>query len=238
MSPAPPSLTALVWLGRLTVGATVLALVGVGTRLALLALLPLLLVQEAWLNCAGKTTHGTIALVYAVLFLALSPCDRALALGPALSRRSRTPGASTDGDSAIVAASRLARWPIDLLYFEISTFYLLAGIAKLRASGLAWADGSTLQYHLLTAGGALAEIVAAHPWLCAWLSGLTLSFELLAPLGMVRSLRGPILCAGLAFHLGTAALLDISFLPLVALYAVFVPWRWIGAKVVGRRGAG
>jgi len=231
--PAPPSFAAVIWLGRLTLAATLALLLGVATRAALALLVPLLLVQEAWLNSAGKQSHGAIALVYAVLFLALSPCDRALSLGRAVRRALRRGAApAAPGEPR---TSRLARWPIDLLFFQISTLYFLAGVAKLRASGLAWADGSTLQYYILTSGSAAGAAVASLPWLCAWLSGVSLSFELLAPLGMVRSLRAPILLVGVAFHVGTGLLMRIDFWPLVSLYGVFVPWRRLTERLTRRR---
>jgi Vitamin K-dependent gamma-carboxylase len=231
LTSGPPSFALLLWLGRITLAATVASMVGVLARPALALLLPLLLVQEAWLNCAGKTTHATIPLIYAVR------SRPAIGLSASIAFFSVVCG--SDGRASTRAESerppersRFARWPIDLLFFEVSTFYFLAGLAKLRASGLAWADGSTLQYHLRTIGGPVAGALARVPWLCAWLSGLVLAFELTAPLGMIRSLRAPVLLAGVLFHIGTTAFLGIAFTPLLALYAVFVPWPRLARRIV------
>jgi len=177
-------------------------------------------------------SHGTVPLLYAMLFLALSPCDRALALGPWVRRLL----AARTGRAAAPArrTSTYARWPLDLLFVELAAFYFLAGVSKLRDSGLAWADGYTLQYRLLANGTPAGEWLAQHLGWCSALSWLVLAFELGAPLGMVRRLRPLVLGGGLLFHLGTTRLLAISFWPVAALYALFVPWTRLG-RLVGVR---
>ena len=122
-----------------------------------------------------------------------------------------------------------ARWPFELLYVELAAYYCLAGVSKLRASGIEWADGYTLQYYLLIKGAPLGEWLASHLWACAALSALVLIFEVGFPLGIVlRRLRALWLTAGLFFHLGTTYFMNITFFPVVALYAVFVPWAALG----------
>jgi hypothetical protein len=220
-----PDLATLRLMGHATAALLVAVLVGVWTRVALVAVLPLLFVQEAWLNSAGKIVHGTLPAVWALVFLVLSPCDRRFALGPAWRRwRTGTPPPAT---------SRYARWAVELAFVEVAGFYALAGVSKLRTAGLGWADGWTLQYFLLLMGTPAGLALAASPALCAVLSKLVLAFELGAPLGIARPLRPFVLAGGVAFHLGTTIAMRIVFWPVVALYLVFVPWERL-ARRVGR----
>jgi hypothetical protein len=214
-----PSVETLRWMGIATAALLVAVLLGIGTRVALVAVLALELLQEGFINSFGKVTHATLPLLYALAFFALAPCDRAVALD-ALWRREPTE-----------RAARFARWPIDLLYVELAGYYALAGVAKLRDSGIAWGDGYTLQYHLLDFGTPLGQRVAGDLGLCAALSGLTLLFELGFWTGVVRRLRPFWLVAGALFHLGTTLLLDITFWPVVATYLLFVPWSRLARLV-------
>src|SRR5579862_3691543 len=158
-----PGLATLQWMGVVTTALLIAAALGVLARAALTALVPLVLLQEAWLNSAGKITHGTIPLVWALVFLVLSPCDRRFTVGEAW-RRIRGHGASGPVESGH------ARWPLLLVFAEIAAFYCAAGVTKLRTSGLAWADGWTLQYFLLTAGTPAGLWIAGSRSLCAALS--------------------------------------------------------------------
>jgi hypothetical protein len=174
-------------------------------------------VQEAWVDSLGKVTHATLPLLYAILFLALSPCDRVL------SARARLRGRPAE------VRSPDARWPIELVVVVLAGYYWKAGMAKLLASGLAWADGSTLQFYLLASRVEWGVRLASVPAACAVLSALVLGFELAAPLAIVRRLRWPVLGGGALFHLGTWWFLGISFWPLLATYLVCVPWTRLAA---------
>jgi hypothetical protein len=228
-----PGLAALEWWSYANVFLLCAMGLGVFTRTALALLLPLQLYLESLPNCLGKVSHGTIPDLYALLFLALAPCDRGFALG-ALWRRARAAGTALGGPP--LRLSSFAGWPLDLLFVELAAYYCLAGLSKLRDAGLQWADGYTLQYYMLlkrTDGG---RWLASHLWLCTALSVSVLAFELSAPLGILRRWRPVVLGGGLLFHLGTWYFMDISFWPIVALYALFLPWARIGtalARITG-----
>lgn len=215
------------WVMHALASATRIALlaaaVGLATNAALGCAFVLQLVQEGLLNSFGKFTHATIPLLYAMLFFALAPCGRVWSID-ALIRRvraRRTPGAT----SAAPSTSRFARWPFELLLVELAFYYFDAGFTKLDRSGLAWADGSTLQYYVLLHGTALGGWLAPHPWLCALLSAGALAFELGFPLALVvRRLRPWFLAAGVCFHIGNHLLLDLIFWPVLAVYPLVVPW--------------
>jgi hypothetical protein len=210
--PEQPSLAAVELVANVESGLLVLAGVGLFAQPALAGILALQTLQEAWTNSLGKVTHATLPLLYTLLFLALAPCDRMLSLR-ALVRGNPMPPTSPD-----------ARWPIELSFVALAAYYCKAGVAKLLDGGLAWTDGSTLQFYLIASGLAPAMWLAGQPALCRTLSTLVLVFELGAPVGIVRALRAPVLASGVAFHLGTQWFMGISFWPIVGLYPIFVPW--------------
>lgn len=220
--PTGPELRAIGVATRLALYAGAL---GLATNVALLTAFVLQLVQEAWLNCFGKVTHSTIPLLHAMLFFALAPCGRVLSLDALLRawRTRRTPGAAAT--AAAPRRSRFARWPFELLLVELAFYYFDAGLSKLSASGLAWADGWTLQYFLLQHGTPLGLAIAPYRWLCAALSAAALAFELGFPLAVVfRRLRPWFLLGGVCFHVGNDLLLDLIFWPVIAVYPLVVPW--------------
>jgi hypothetical protein len=194
----------------------VLAAIGIAARPALAGIFVLQCLQEAWSNSLGKVTHATLPLLYVVLFLALSPCDRVLSVRRLWRGR------------PLETRSPDARWPIELAVVVIAAYYCKAGIAKLLVGGLAWADGSTLQFYLMTNGNPAGMTLAAWPTLCAAASTLVLAFELGWPIAIVRRVRVLWLAAGALFHVATKVFLGISFWPVVATYLVCVPWtRWL-----------
>ena len=213
---AQPDLETMKVLGWCT--AVLLVLVGVGlcTRVALLLLLPLIFVEEAMLYSFGKISHGTIPLLYALLFLLLSPCNQRFSLDGLWQRRG--------GDIPPPVMSSFARWPIDLLYVVLSGFYFSAAVSKLLTSGIRWADGNTLQYYLLYKAEPLGLALAQYPWLCMAGSVAVLCWQLTYPLGMFRRLRPFYLLGGVFFHLSTGFLMGVWFWPVAILCVLFIPW--------------
>jgi len=190
----------------------VLAGLGVVARPALAGIFVLQLLQEAWVNSLGKVTHATVPLLYTIAFLALAPCDRVLSVRAWLRGR---PADSRSPD---------ARWPIELAVVVLVAYYWKAGVSKLVDGGLAWADGSTLEFYLLTNRMPWGTWLAGFPAACAALSAFSLAFELGSPLAIARRLRWVVLGAGVLFHVGTWLFLGITFWPLLATYLVCVPW--------------
>ena len=113
-------------------------------------------------------------------------------------------------------------WPIRLMAIITVLTYVIAGIAKLRQSGLAWADGSTLGNHIAYSairidqlGGfepPLAKLVVGRAWLIAPMAVATLALELLAPLALVGGrLRNIWATSAIVFHAGTALTMMVFF---------------------------
>lgn len=229
-----PTVKELLVVGRLNRWTLVAALLGFLTPVALSLAFVLQLFQEGLLNCFGKVSHGTIPLLYALLCFALAPCARTLSIDALLRRawqssRGRPPEPS--------ATSAFATWPFELILVELTAYYFLAGFAKVRASGLAWADGHTLQYYLLEKATPAGLWLAEHLWLCALVSALVLAFELAAPLAVVwRRFRPLFFLGGISFHLGTTVFLNIQFWPVYALYALFIPWSRLRSRLLDGSG--
>lgn len=220
-----PSHATVEWLTTLNLALLVLVLLGVFARPALALLLPLQLYLEALLNCFGKVSHGTIPVLYALLFFLLAPCDRAVAL--------RGPWERGVAGTASERMTPDARWPLELLYVELAAYYTLAGWSKLLDGGVAWADGYTLGYYLLSMGTAPGAWLAQHVGLCVALSWLVLAFELLAPLGIIRRFRPWAIAAAVGFNLGTWIFMNILFWPIPALFLLYVPWTRVGRALAG-----
>lgn len=113
-------------------------------------------------------------------------------------------------------------WPIRLMAIISVLTYVIAGVAKLRQSGLSWIDGSTLQNHIAYSatrvdllGGIeppLASAVVGLPWLVAPMAALALAIELLAPISLLGGrFRNLWVVSAIAFHTATAATMMVWF---------------------------
>ena len=193
----------------------------------------LLLWVLTYRNSWGMVFHTENLLVLHVLILGLTRSADAWSLD---ARR-----------APITPRPRAYGWPTRLLAALTVATYLLAGVAKLRLSGLPWVDSDLLRNYIaydnlrkLELGDAyspLGGLLVAHGWLFPPLAFASLALELLAPLALL----GPRLArvwsfAAWCFHLGVLAVMAIFFpYPLFGL--AFAPlfhierlplWRWFG----------
>lgn len=147
-------------------------------------------------------------LVWAVLGLTLAPLDQ-------------------------VGLTRAMCRPVARLYLLVvyGSLYLSTGLMKLLEEP-GWRDGTALAYDLVDrfhGGGALAVFVSGNPLLCRAASLGTLAFELLFVfLVPFRRSNPGLLAAGVAMHLGIAALMDVGALGWLALslYPVLLDPEW------------
>ncbi len=139
----------------------------------------------------------------------------------------------------------VSSWPLDLMAAVVVVTYVLAGIAKLRFSGIDWVTGDVLRNWV--AADNLRKILVGdvHSPLGGWLAGvdwvwlpiamLTLAVELGAPFALLPG-RIRYVWVGLAwaFHVGVLALMAILFpYQLVGVaYLAFLPVERIEAKVL------
>jgi hypothetical protein len=194
----------------------------------------LLLWVTTYRSSWGMIFHTENLMVLHVLVLAIAPAADAWALGARGSPGERRAGYG---------------WPIKLLCAVTLTTYFVAGIAKLRETGLAWVTTDFLRNYVAYDALRKVELGSIHSPLGAWLAGqawvwkplaaFSLLVELAAPLAMAsaRAARAWVIAA-IAFHLGVLAMMAIFF-PYVALglgFASFFEVERLGGWLRRQRG--
>jgi hypothetical protein len=113
-------------------------------------------------------------------------------------------------------------WPAQLMVVIVVVAYLVAGWAKVRASGFGWAGGDALR-NLVAHDALRKELVGdsaspigvfalRHAWIFPPMATVSLAVELLAPVALLGG-RVRLAWAGCAwvFHLGVLAIMGIMF---------------------------
>jgi hypothetical protein len=140
-------------------------------------------------------------------------------------------------------------WPLRAMSLVTVASYLVAGLAKLEQSGLAWAGGEVLRQQIAYDALRKIQLGSVHsplgPWLLphAWLFGplstFSLGAELLAPLALLGGRWCRVWCVSAwLFHAGVLALMAIAFpYPLsgVAFLSFFPLERWRALGAAARR---
>jgi predicted DCC family thiol-disulfide oxidoreductase YuxK len=125
--------------------------------------------------------------------------------------------------------SAFAGWPLKLVQWLFALVYLSAARLKLKAAGLDWMNGYTLQYYLWQDGlrwdRAMGVWLAQHhttAWLLSW---VTILFEGTFFLVLVfPRLAWIYIPVGIALHTGIYLAMKAYFFQYLASYAVFIPW--------------
>lgn len=196
-----------------------------------LFLLWILTYRSSW----SMPFHTENLLALHVIVLALAPAADAWSVDAR--RRDAPPPAESYG------------WPLKLMAALTCLTYVLAGIAKLRLGGLAWAEGEFLRDQVAvdnlrkvllgSDASPLASPLLEHPWLFEVMAIATLAIELGAPIALAGgrvALAWSLAAWG--FHVGVVALMAIVFpYPLVwVAYAPFFaaerPLAWSGRRLM------
>lgn len=179
-------------------------------------------------NSFGMVFHTENLLVMHVVILALS--DSAAAFSLDARRVGSTPA----------AAPRFG-FALQCMGLVTALAYVLAGIAKLRVSGMDWATGDILRNHIahdnlrkLLLGDSYSRLgawAARHSWMFPPFAVLTLVIELGAPVVLLRGrlAKGWALLAW-SFHAGVLALMWILFpyqLFFIAFASFFEPEKLV-----------
>jgi hypothetical protein len=191
-----------------------------------LTLLGLATLDSSW----GQIFHTENLMVLHVGILALAPgAADALAVG-------RSPAGAPP-------SSRYG-WPVRLCAAVVVVTYVTAGVAKLRYTGISWADGTALRHlvaydnlrkHLL--GDRYSPVgtwLVTHGWTFRPLALATLAVELGAGVALLgRWWRTGWVIAAWLFHLGVLALMAIVFAyPLSGVaFAPFFPLEHLPARL-------
>ncbi|MET0390042.1 MAG: HTTM domain-containing protein [Polyangiales bacterium] len=204
-APIAPSLAFVLY------GAALIAGVGFTLGLRFRISGPLFALATLWVtsyrNSWGMIFHNENMVVVHLIVLAGSDAGAALSLDA----RGHVPGAEP----------RFG-WPLRLCSAASVLAYMLAGIAKLKVTGVSWMDGDVLRNYIAYDAMRKSQIGSFHSPLAgylvqvAWpyvvLSILTLALELLGPLALLSRRLTWVWVLGLwGFHVGVFLSMAIAF---------------------------
>lgn len=132
------------------------------------------------------------------------------------------------GRKASAAPVYVHPWPLRLIMLQLAAIYFVNGVYKL--AGGDWRSGEVMHSVLNNVGWtrfAYAQLPLPEIAI-PLMTYTTLIWELGFPLLMLfPQLRAPTLWLGVAFHLGTAVLLQLGMFPayMLCLYLPLVPWE-------------
>jgi hypothetical protein len=195
-------MTTIYWMAM---AAGLLALIGLGTRPALLVygLCYGFFVSHAY--SYGDVHHREVPYFLFILALAFSPAGQRLSVD-ALIRRLRARRAGRT--EAVPIQSDLAMWPLRFLHVILAMTYFSTGITKLLAGGLQWMNGYTLQFAIFRKAISRAAYAPLGLWmaqqhtLCIIVSIATILFETFYFVSLFLPRWAPLFFAsGVLFHL-------------------------------------
>jgi hypothetical protein len=175
----------------------------------------LLLWVTSYRNSWGMLYHTDNLLVFHALLLAAAPAADTLSLDAKRWRLQGLPLPS-DGEHGRYG------WVIRALCVVTVTAYFIAGVAKLKLGGLAWAEGEQLRAQVAVdnlrkvmlgrEASTLGVWMVRHPVVFLPLAVLTLFVELGAPLALTHRRAGLAwTLAAWGFHIGVLASMAITF---------------------------
>lgn len=217
----------ITWLWGATQAVGGLALIGLFTRVSLLAYTIGQLVLIAHAYSYGEFHHPEALYILFLFMLAFAPSGDCLSVDAMIEAgRGRRARPWYQG-----SISRLALWPLLTIQVLLCIAYVDAGVSKLILGGVHWFNGYTLQNYLLEDG--LRRGLPLGVWLskyrlpCILISVGAVAFEMSFWLVMVprlRWLRLPILLGGAAMHTGIYFLQGAPFFTFTVIYLTWVPW--------------
>ncbi len=161
----------------------------------------------------GQMLHFEHLVTLHVLVLGFSPAADSSSIDARRDRHGQRNGS---------ASSPRHGWPVRLMAIITVVTYTLAAVAKLRASGWAWVDGTTLANHIGYSATRLdllgeprpplSTFVVRHDWMLGPMALGGLLVELLAPLALLGGwFRRVWVPSVLLFHLGTLTTMFVFF---------------------------
>lgn len=230
-----------VWVGRppaefvsgvftVFVVSTIMAMIGLLTNISLFVAGLSLLYTALYVYGFGDFHHPMPVMIIALLAFSLSPAGRVLSVDSLIRNRGRHVDVLSEW-------SIFAGWPLKLVMWLFSLFYLSAVFSKLSRGGLDWANGYTLQWYLARAGSAKGQDfgmwLSQHHMLILLTQIGVLVFQATFFLCILfPKLRWIYVPAGLALHISIYITLGAHFFTWIGLYSVFIPWSvvalWLG----------
>ena len=206
------------WVLALALGA-----LGLFTRPALWVAAALAFYLLALPTGFGKVSHVEPTAVWVLLILASSRCGDAFSLDALRRERAGRPAPAPSG---------AYRWPVRLVWVQVSLVFGLAGWQKIEAAGLAWAMPASFvpmtieHFYYADPVSRLALWLPSLGPFAAFFGLVSLLGEALFPLVLV-SRRARLILPPMLFsmQIGIALFLGIYFWPFLPAYAFFVPWE-------------
>ena len=183
--------------------------------LAALALLWVTSYRNSW----GMVFHTDNLLVLHMLALGATP-----AAADTLSVDAARRGVSRDS----VADDARYGWPVRLVSALTVATYVLAGIAKLKLSGLEWAEGEVLRSTIAHDAVRKAAVGSMYSPLGAWLVQHRWPFPIFGAFTFVVELGAPLALLGGRWALGWAALALSFHIGVLATMAIAFPYPLSG----------
>lgn len=225
-----PSFEVLLIVYWFTMVVGVLALIGFKTNLSLFGFVLGNVFMQAYIYSFVEFHHPEALLVMTLMVLALCPSGAVLSVDD-LRRRLRlnTTQGRFEPFNLLEETSIFATWPLLLIQYMYALIYLSSAISKIRAGGLDWMNGYTLQYYFISDG--LRKGLEFGVWLgqfhtLAWvMSVMTILFEATFFLVLIFPVLAWIYVPmGVGLHSGIYVLMRAPFFQLIIIYAVFIPW--------------
>ncbi len=227
--PVPPSYVFVLY--ALTLASGVAFTLGIRFRVLGPVFALLVLALTSYRNSWGMVFHTDNLLVVQLGVLALSPAAATLSFD---ARRARSATPTPDARFG---------WPLRLLCALTVTSYVLAGVAKLKLSGVSWMHGEILRNYIAYDALRKAQVGSIYSPFGAWLVQRSWPFPAIGVLTMLLELGGPLalfhkrlaklwVLGIFGFHVGVLATMAIAFpypLSFIA-YASFFEceriWQW------------
>jgi len=198
----PTSLTTIYWVAM---AAGLLAVIGLGTRYALLVYVLCYGFFVSHAYSYGDVHHREVPYFLFVLALAFSPAGQRLSVDALIRRFTARRAGPPEVDQR---QSDLAMWPLKFLHVVLAMTYFSTGITKLLAGGLQWMNGYTLQFAIFRNAISRAAYAPLGLWmahqhtLCILVSIATILFETFFFVSLFLPRLAPLFFAGgILFHL-------------------------------------
>jgi hypothetical protein len=201
-------------------------------------------------NNFGKIHEHEALVVICLGIMALSRCGDAYSIDQLIRKARR----GNDPSAWRTWISGEYTWPVRNVWLMFALVFFLAGVSKLRHSGLEWIFSDNMaitlmqmgvQYHMANADPLVpwGPYLAQHVWLTQLMAAGTLVLEVGYPLALFSSrARWVIVPSMLLLLIGVRVLMGPTFVPQwLILYLFWVPWDRVSFQIesavrkVGRR---
>jgi hypothetical protein len=222
----------------LTLVVLTMVIVGLFTRVSVALAVVLYLVVIGvnrsffWLDHAGMIPW------YCLLALAFTRCGDGFSIDRLIRRRRGKPVPDSDTPTPYYA---WARW---LVWTPIALCYAMAGLSKLGNTGGLWWEGTNLMAlihrNALVSSRSEFSALLTSGWIPHWAYTVVGIATIVTEVGMLavlfsRLARRVLPAIAVCMHLGIIAVMNIHFIDLILIQAIFYDWRpvrrWIETRV-------